>query len=156
MGGNDKSSPRRAPQMMSRFLRAALGKDKATHAEVPASTGSTIAELTGAPSSLTSKVDETGDQHGGLEAARTIAANHAITAEVDGEKDASIAVVAERNTSATEDAKGSDGVVEDDESKYLSGWKLAPLTFGLCMATFVVALDNTVTFALRHLLSSAC
>ena len=32
----------------------------------------------------------------------------------------------------------------EDESKYPSGAKLLVLTFGLCMATFVVALDNTV------------
>ena len=33
---------------------------------------------------------------------------------------------------------------EEDESKYPGGWALAILTFGLCMATFVVALDNTI------------
>ena len=32
----------------------------------------------------------------------------------------------------------------EDESKYLKGPALAALTFGLCMATFVVALDNTI------------
>ena len=32
----------------------------------------------------------------------------------------------------------------DDASKYPSGTKLAMLTFGLAMATFVVALDNTI------------
>jgi Major Facilitator Superfamily len=33
---------------------------------------------------------------------------------------------------------------EDDESKYPKGGPLAILTFGLCLATFVVALDNTI------------
>lgn len=33
---------------------------------------------------------------------------------------------------------------EEDESKYLSGTKLALLTFGLATSTFVVALDNTI------------
>src|SRR5271170_5636239 len=33
---------------------------------------------------------------------------------------------------------------EEDESKYPKAFALAILTFGLCMATFVVALDNTI------------
>jgi hypothetical protein len=33
---------------------------------------------------------------------------------------------------------------EDDETKYPKGGPLAILTFGLCLATFVVALDNTI------------
>lgn len=33
---------------------------------------------------------------------------------------------------------------EEDESKYLKGTKLAFLTFGLLLATFVIALDNTI------------
>lgn len=32
----------------------------------------------------------------------------------------------------------------EDESKYPHGLKLAMLTFGLCTATWVVALDNTI------------
>jgi len=32
----------------------------------------------------------------------------------------------------------------EDESKYLSGFKLAILTLGLCLTTFVIALDNTI------------
>ena len=33
---------------------------------------------------------------------------------------------------------------DDDETKYPKGGPLAILTFGLCLATFVVALDNTI------------
>jgi len=33
---------------------------------------------------------------------------------------------------------------EDDESKYPKAFALGILTFGLCMTTFVVALDNTI------------
>jgi MFS family permease len=33
---------------------------------------------------------------------------------------------------------------DDDESKYLSGFKLAILSVGLCLTTFVIALDNTI------------
>jgi hypothetical protein len=36
----------------------------------------------------------------------------------------------------------------EDESKYLSGFKLIWLTTGLLMATFVIALDNTVSIPL--------
>ncbi|CAO2650657.1 Nn.00g019490.m01.CDS01 [Neocucurbitaria sp. VM-36] len=32
----------------------------------------------------------------------------------------------------------------EDESKYLSGFKLAILSVGLCLTTFVIALDNTI------------
>jgi hypothetical protein len=32
----------------------------------------------------------------------------------------------------------------EDESKYLSGYKLAILSLGLCLTTFVIALDNTI------------
>ncbi|EMD91252.1 hypothetical protein COCC4DRAFT_155316 [Bipolaris maydis ATCC 48331] len=40
-----------------------------------------------------------------------------------------------------------DGDAEDeveDESKYLTGFKLAILSIGLCLTTFVIALDNTI------------
>lgn len=40
-----------------------------------------------------------------------------------------------------EGAEESNG--EDDENHYISGLPLVLLTFGLCMATFTVALDNT-------------
>jgi MFS family permease len=33
---------------------------------------------------------------------------------------------------------------QEDESKYLSGIKLAILSLGLCLTTFVIALDNTI------------
>ena len=33
---------------------------------------------------------------------------------------------------------------QDDESKYLTGFPLIILTIGLCLTTFVVALDNTI------------
>lgn len=34
--------------------------------------------------------------------------------------------------------------VAEDESKYLSGLKLGILSLGLCLTTFVIALDNTI------------
>ncbi|CAD6446609.1 fa99eeed-0d79-433d-9188-ef55d8ac1cba [Sclerotinia trifoliorum] len=40
----------------------------------------------------------------------------------------------------TEESSGED----DDENHYISGVLLGLLTFGLCMATFTVALDNTI------------
>jgi len=42
-----------------------------------------------------------------------------------------------------EEQNGPDTEAED-ESKYPGGFALGILTFGLCMATFVVALDNTI------------
>ncbi len=44
-----------------------------------------------------------------------------------------------------DDAKdGATATETEDDSKYLTGTKLASLTFGLATATFVVALDNTI------------
>ncbi|KAI9827465.1 MAG: hypothetical protein M1832_004815 [Thelocarpon impressellum] len=46
---------------------------------------------------------------------------------------------------ATDVADRSEGEEEEvDESQYPGGWALAILTFGLAMAIFVVALDNTI------------
>jgi MFS family permease len=47
---------------------------------------------------------------------------------------------------ADEHGKEDDEIPEEpeDESKYLSGYKLAILSLGLCLTTFVIALDNTV------------
>lgn len=44
---------------------------------------------------------------------------------------------------AAEEQNGAE-TEADDESKYPGGFALGILTFGLCMATFVVALDNTI------------
>ena len=44
-------------------------------------------------------------------------------------------------------AQADVGKVEEepeDESKYLSGFKLGILSLGLCLTTFVIALDNTI------------
>ena len=50
---------------------------------------------------------------------------------------------------------------KEDESKYPSGVALTLLTLGLCMSTFVVALDNTIigkctSQSIRHLHDSSC
>lgn len=47
------------------------------------------------------------------------------------------------STAVTKDDAATDDGVED-ESKYLTGFKLAILTVGLCLTTFVIALDNTI------------
>ncbi|KAI9880358.1 MAG: hypothetical protein M1830_003969 [Pleopsidium flavum] len=53
--------------------------------------------------------------------------------------------VANPETVAEVDEKKAEGDEEiEDESKYPNGVPLAILTFGLCMAIFVVALDNTI------------
>ncbi|KAI1540145.1 ProP Permease of the major facilitator superfamily [Pyrenophora tritici-repentis] len=57
----------------------------------------------------------------------------AATRKADGEKTG--ADVAEK--------EHADDEVED-ESKYLTGWKLVMLSIGLCLTTFVIALDNTI------------
>ena len=49
----------------------------------------------------------------------------------------------EQSTEVKKDSEPANGETDDD-SKYPSGTKLALLTFGLAMATFVIALDNTI------------
>ncbi|CAN9405681.1 unnamed protein product [Alternaria alternata] len=44
---------------------------------------------------------------------------------------------------ATSDEK-DESTAPDDDSKYLSGFKLTILSVGLCLTTFVIALDNTI------------
>ena len=51
--------------------------------------------------------------------------------------------VAEEKHADGGSGEGADDEAED-ETKYPGGFALAILTFGLCMATFVVALDNTI------------
>lgn len=62
----------------------------------------------------------------------------------------------EDTTSVNDESKEKDATTTDitgaptedeeaeDESKYLSGVKLWTLSFGLCLTTFVIALDNTI------------
>ena len=52
-----------------------------------------------------------------------------------------------RETNDAKEEQTAENTVEndaEDETKYPGGFKLAVLTFGLCMALFVVALDNTI------------
>ncbi|KAF2686572.1 MFS general substrate transporter [Lentithecium fluviatile CBS 122367] len=55
--------------------------------------------------------------------------------------------VGEKSSESRTGAKSEDATAEDeveDESKYLSGAKLIILSIGLCLTTFVIALDNTI------------
>ncbi|KAI4947737.1 hypothetical protein J4E91_006559 [Alternaria rosae] len=53
----------------------------------------------------------------------------------DNEKNQTSAIVSDPKT---------DDTTHEDESKYLHGPKLAILSIGLCLTTFVIALDNTI------------
>lgn len=61
------------------------------------------------------------------------------------EKAVSLNEVKEKDATTT-DITGAPTEDEEpeDESKYLSGLKLWTLSFGLCLTTFVIALDNTI------------
>lgn len=78
-----------------------------------------------------------GEKH--LEADAKSTRSHDKTAVVHG--------VAVDGRASISDEKAGDKPAEeddDDESKYLSGFKLAILSLGLCLTTFVIALDNTI------------
>lgn len=63
----------------------------------------------------------------------------------DENKDQADKVVTEKGNTTTDIAGGpTDDEEPEDESKYLSGVKLWTLSFGLCLTTFVIALDNTI------------
>jgi hypothetical protein len=71
--------------------------------------------------------------------------------EVQGGGEKEIAAGNEKEVAAednTQEAVGDDinNAVEEpeDHSKYLTGFKLWILTLGLCLTTFVIALDNTI------------
>lgn len=49
-----------------------------------------------------------------------------------------------RTASRATEASNVDEAGDDDKSKYPKALPLAVLTFGLCLSTFVVALDNTI------------
>ena len=73
--------------------------------------------VTGAVAPLTTRLDE------------KVETSHDTTAEVT-----------RTNSTATDDSDAG----AEDETKFPKGGPLALLTFGLCLATFVVALDNTI------------
>lgn len=53
--------------------------------------------------------------------------------------------VAAKDANQVSEADNNDAAAEpEDESKYLSGFKLGILTLGLCLTIFVIALDNTI------------
>jgi len=61
------------------------------------------------------------------------------------EKTAVVQEVEDAKRASTSDEKAPETQEEaEDESKYLSGFKLAILSIGLCLVTFVIALDNTI------------
>ena len=60
-----------------------------------------------------------------------------------GDVTESAQAVADDRAHAQTDAEDSQEQPED-ESKYLSGFKLGVLSLGLCLTTFVIALDNTI------------
>lgn len=74
--------------------------------------------------------------------------DHAQSREVADEKGRESAT-SENAPEVITDGSGAEELDEDeegvdDESKYHKALPLAILTFGLCMSTFVVALDNTI------------
>jgi hypothetical protein len=88
------------------------------------------------------------DKHGRPIAANGSAADAAAPLSCEeggrGETKDEAAVDLNRTTSVTTTDKDADQAGEDDEPNYPKGGPLTILTFGLCLATFVVALDNTI------------
>lgn len=113
-------------------------------------------------SSVSGNADEKGTQHAVIDARETGLEHHttldnaeAGPKKADNEKatvqpcdlettsagDEGSTTLADPVAPGTEDALNSE---EEETPEYPSGLKLALLTFGLCMATFTVALDNTI------------
>jgi len=77
---------------------------------------------------------------------KDVGAPNQVRTTEDKEAETDLVPLASRATEAS--SAGDDG--EDDESKYPRAFPLAILTFGLCLSTFVVALDNTIIGMLQH------
>ena len=75
-----------------------------------------------------------------------------VTPGPDGDTNTRLEPTASRATQAS--SVGEAG--EDDESKYPGLIQLASLTFGLCVAVFLIALDNTIIGSLDHSLNLLC
>ncbi|KAF2189643.1 MFS general substrate transporter [Zopfia rhizophila CBS 207.26] len=75
----------------------------------------------------------------------SLSSRNATPAEADPERQPA-ATIEKREGEKASKENGEDGEEgeEDDESKYLSGFKLGILSLGLCLTTFVIALDNTI------------
>lgn len=87
---------------------------------------------------IPAKEDSTASRPGTTEKAIVVEQNKELANEnvkEDGVKD-------EASKEGNEDAETPEE--SEDESKYLSGFKLAILSLGLCLTTFVIALDNTI------------
>ena len=72
------------------------------------------------------------EKRSAVEHTETSNANEEPTKQEDGDQ-----VPTSKDGEATEED-------QDDESKYLTGFPLIILTIGLCLTTFVIALDNTI------------
>jgi hypothetical protein len=141
---------------LPRFRKGALQPTGRTVQEPPLSDG----DLDSAPSKPASPIEPNQrtesssekifneDKHGRTVAANGSAAGAAIplSCETDGrgETKDEAAVDLNRTTSVATTDEDAGQAGEDDEMKYPKGGPLAILTFGLCLATFVVALDNTI------------
>jgi fucose permease len=89
---------------------------------------------------------EDGDESTVVADGRVTGAVAPLTAQTDEKMEVQEETTTEvtRSMSAATDDSDAGQPGEDDESKYPKGGPLAILTFGLCLATFVVALDNTI------------
>ncbi|KAJ4296465.1 hypothetical protein N0V90_006510 [Kalmusia sp. IMI 367209] len=109
------------------------GEEKQTSETLDAPNGTTPSEKeVGAEQA---RAEEASGEQAGSQAEQPLREKEATggaVQEVDGAK----------APSQTADAEQQDG--QEDESKYLSGFKLGVLSLGLCLTTFVIALDNTI------------
>ena len=64
--------------------------------------------------------------------------------DVDAEAKEKVVETIEPKDGQAKEAGKAEATEEEDESKYLTGWKLTALSIGLCLTTFVIALDNTI------------
>jgi hypothetical protein len=103
----------------------------------PADGHPTVLEKTSTgPATSHRESSETGNGHENVEA------QHGTTerATVGNEKE----VAVEDNIQAVGDDSNDTAEEPEDHSRYLTGFKLWILTLGLCLTTFVIALDNTI------------
>ncbi|KAL6168974.1 hypothetical protein ACJQWK_05334 [Exserohilum turcicum] len=142
--GNAPTEPRPLCLALAPSHRASVGKSSldlptpgpAMHpTDTPVSAGTTLRDQEShthetAPESTPRPKDESRPSNDAPSAKDATAANQSTDEKKPGQ------VTTNDDNTSEPDA--------EDESKYLTGFKLAILSVGLCLTTFVIALDNTI------------
>ncbi|KAK6528306.1 hypothetical protein TWF281_009550 [Arthrobotrys megalospora] len=110
----------------------------------PTDTSTTTTTPTQGPAEALHSKGETGLSVPAERAAPGSSADSEKTAVREEQEETTVEKRGEETPITTEEKTGESTEEDDDESKYPGGLTLAVLTIGLCLSTFVIALDNSI------------